>query len=67
MESVVMGLPSNGMSGMNFIAKGKEYRNYKPVQLKEIDEYNPIFYENNTNESLPLTAIKHKKNSMMDA
>ena len=29
MQSVVMGMPSNGTSGMNFQAKGKEYRNYQ--------------------------------------
>ena len=29
MQSVVMGMPSNGTTGMNFQAKGKEYRNYQ--------------------------------------
>ena len=55
-----MGMPSNGVSGMNFVARGKEYRNYKPTKLKQLDEYNPIFYENNMNESLPLTYMKKK-------
>lgn len=50
MQSVILGLPSNGTSGMLFQGKGKEYRTYKPRPFSDVNQYNSIYFENRLNK-----------------
>lgn len=50
MHSVLLGLPSNGTSGMLFQGKGREYRTYKPRPFSDVNQYNSIYFENRLNK-----------------